>query len=230
MPCAINLCGVAASLQRSPCTVMTEMIRPWLRLSVCVPALALHLTICAPHAAAQAAASAPVVGAVAEANVTPDYVIGPDDVLSIVFWQEKEMSADVVVRPDGNISLPLLNDVKAAGSTPNQLRERIVAEARRYFEDANAAVLVKQVNSRKVFITGQIHKPGGYPLTAVTTVVQLIATAGGLTEYANVKNIVVVRNENGRPVTYQVNYKDILALKNLAQNIELKPGDTILVP
>jgi polysaccharide export outer membrane protein len=159
-----------------------------------------------------------------------DYVIGPDDLLSIVFWQDKDMSAEVVVRPDGNISLPLLNDIKAAGATPNELRERIVKEARRYFEDANAAVLVRQVNSRKVFITGQILKPGGYPLTGVTTVVQLIATAGGVTEFANLKNMFVVRNENGRQVSFKVNYKDILTLKDLSQNIQLKPGDTLLVP
>lgn len=209
---------------------MTDMNR--LRPSLCssVFAIVLQLVLIPTEAAPQAARPSPATVVIAQTPLAPHYVIGPDDVLSIVFWQEKQMSAEVVVRPDGNISLPLLNDVKAAGATPEELRERIVKEARRYFEDANAAVLVKEVNSRKVFITGEVQKPGGYPLTGVTTVVQLIATAGGLTEYANVKNILVIRNEKGRPVPYQVNYKDILALKNLSQNIELKPGDTILVP
>jgi polysaccharide biosynthesis/export protein len=164
------------------------------------------------------------------AALPAEYVIGPDDVLNIVFWQEKDLSGEVVVRPDGNISLPLLNDLKAAGMTPTQLRERILEQARRYIEDPNATVVVKQVNSRKVFITGQVHKPGGYPLTGPTTVVQLIATAGGLADYASIKNIFVVRNENGRQISFPVNYKDILDRKNLAQNIELKPGDTVIVP
>jgi polysaccharide export outer membrane protein len=159
-----------------------------------------------------------------------DYVIGPDDVLMIVFWQEKDLSTEVVVRPDGNISLPLLNDLKAAGITPEQLRLRLVEEARNYIEEPDAAVVVKQVNSRKVFIMGQVQKPGVYPLTAPTTVVQLIATAGGLVEFASIKNILVMRNENGRQIPYRVNYKEILSLKNLSQNIELKPGDTVIVP
>jgi polysaccharide biosynthesis/export protein len=159
-----------------------------------------------------------------------DYKIGPDDVLTIVFWEEKDLSTEVVVRPDGNISLPLLNDLRAAGFTPEQLRLRIVEEARQYVEEPNAAVVVKQVNSRKVFIMGQVHKPGVYPLTGPTTVVQLIATAGGLADFASIKNILVMRIENGRQIPYRVNYKQILDLKNLSQNIELKPGDTVIVP
>ena len=183
----------------------------------------------APQAAARSADANAVVPDTVR-RLTDDYVIGPEDVLNIVFWQEKDLSAEVVVRPDGNISLPLLNDLKAAGSTPNELRDRIMKEARRYVEDPNATVVVKQVNSRKVFITGEVQKPGAYPLSGPTTVVQLIATAGGLAEFANIKNILVVRIENGRQVPYRVNYKDIIELKNLSQNIELKPGDTVIVP
>jgi polysaccharide export outer membrane protein len=170
--------------------------------------------------------------AVSDVGLAPpaDYVIGPDDVLSIVFWQEKDLSAEVVVRPDGRISLPLLNDLRAGGLTPTQLRDRILEQARRYIEEPNATVVVKQVNSRKAFITGQVHKPGGYPLNGPTTVVQLIATAGGLADFANIKSIFVVRSENGRQVSYPVNYKDILERKNLSGNIELKPGDTVIVP
>lgn len=159
-----------------------------------------------------------------------DYVIGPDDVLTVSFWQVKDLDAEAVVRPDGNITLPLLNDLKAAGLTPEQLRERVIAEARRYIEDPNATVVVKQINSRKVFITGQVQKPGAYPITGVTTVVQLIATAGGLVEFANSKNILIMRQENGRQVAHRFNYKEILARRNLWQNIELKPADTVIVP
>jgi polysaccharide export outer membrane protein len=159
-----------------------------------------------------------------------DYKIGPDDVLTIVFWEEKDLSTEVVVRPDGNISLPLLNDLRAAGFTPEQLRLRIVEEARQYVAEPSATVVVKQVNSRKVFIMGQVQKPGAYPLTGPTTVVQLIATAGGLADFASIKNILVMRSENGRQTPYRVNYKQILDLKNLSQDIELKPGDTVIVP
>jgi polysaccharide export outer membrane protein len=160
----------------------------------------------------------------------PDYVIGADDVLSIVYWRDKDMTGEVTVRPDGKISLPLLNDVHAAGLTPTQLADRLTEASRRYIEDPNVTVVVHQINSRKVFITGEVAKPGPYPLTEPTNIVQLISIAGGLRDYANGKKIVVVRTENGRPVTYPFNYKDVESGKNLRQNIELKPGDTVIVP
>lgn len=162
--------------------------------------------------------------------VPPGYVIGPEDVLSVLYWKDKDMSTDVAVRPDGKISLPLLNDIDAAGLTPEQLRDRLMEESKRYLEDPNVTVVVKQINSRKVFVTGEIGKPGPYPLTGPTTVLQLIALAGGLRDFADSKKIVIVRTENGKPVTYRFNYKDVASRKNLSQNIELKPGDTIIVP
>jgi polysaccharide export outer membrane protein len=159
-----------------------------------------------------------------------DFVIGPNDVLTIVFWRDKDMSTDVSVRPDGKISLPLLNDVQAAGLTPEELRVQITAAAARLVEDPTVSVVVKEINSRKVFITGQVAKPGTYPLTGPTTVLQLIAMAGGVLEYADAKNITIMRTENGKPVSFSFNYKDVTKRKNLKQNIELKPGDTIIVP
>jgi polysaccharide export outer membrane protein len=159
-----------------------------------------------------------------------DYVIGPEDLLGIVFWREKDLSADVSVRPDGRISLPLLNDVVAAGLTPTELRERLTEEARRYVEDPNVTVVVRQINSRRVFVTGEVMKPGPYPLTAPTTVLQMLAMAGGLREYADAKNILIMRLENGRTVSYAFNYRDVSKRRNIRQNIELKPGDTIVVP
>jgi polysaccharide export outer membrane protein len=163
--------------------------------------------------------------------VTPaDYVIGPDDQLSVVFWREKDLSADVAVRPDGKISLPLLNDVQAAGLTPEQLRTALTTAAARYIEEPTVTVVVKQINSRKVFITGQVQRPGPYSLGGPTTVLQLISMAGGVLEYAKKKDIVVMRTENGRPVSYRFNYSQVSERKNLTQNIELKPGDTVIVP
>ena len=113
-------------------------------------------------------------------TVPPEYTIGADDVLSVVFWRDKELTSDVTVRPDGKISLPLLNDVHASGLTPAQLKDRIVEESKKYVEDPNVTVVVKQINSRKVFITGEVGKPGPYPLMAPTTVMQLLVVAGGL--------------------------------------------------
>jgi polysaccharide export outer membrane protein len=160
----------------------------------------------------------------------PGYVIGPEDILGIVFWREKDLSADVMVRPDGMISLPLLNDVQAAGLTPDQLREKVMVEANKFVEDPNATVVVKQINSRKVFITGMVSKPGSYPLVGPMNVLQLIALAGGLLEYADRSKISVMRIEKGNPVAYSFNYDWVRDRKNLRQNIELKPGDTVLVP
>jgi polysaccharide export outer membrane protein len=157
-------------------------------------------------------------------------VIGPDDVLTVIFWRDKDMSTDATVRPDGKISLPLLNEVQAAGLTPDQLREQLTQSASKFFEDPTVAVVVKQINSRKVFITGQVNKPGPYQLMGPTTVLQLLSMAGGVLEFADSKNIVILRTENGKPVSYRFNYKDVSKRKNLQQNIELRPGDTVIVP
>jgi len=160
----------------------------------------------------------------------PGYIIGPDDILQIVFWREKDLSAEVVVRPDGRISLPLLNDVVAAGRTPEELRTALIEGAGPFLAEPNATVVVKESRSRKVFITGSVEKPGPYLLTGRTTVVQLIAMAGGLKEYADQRNIVVMRGSSGRQVTYAVDYRSIIRRERLEQNIDLLPGDTILVP
>ena len=170
------------------------------------------------------------LGPVAAIIPPPEYVIGPNDMLSVLFWHDKDMSTDVLVRPDGNITLPLLNDIQAAGLTPEQLRERILVEARRYIEDPSPTVVVKEINSRKVFITGLVEKPGPYPISGPTTVLQLIAIAGGLKEFAEGKNILVMRTENGRQMAYTFDYREVLKGKNFRQNIELKPGDTVVVP
>jgi polysaccharide biosynthesis/export protein len=160
----------------------------------------------------------------------PGYVIGPEDVLSILFWREKNLSGDVLVRPDGRISLPLLNDIQAAGLTTDELREKVMAEANKFVEDPTATIVVKQINSRKVFITGNVSKPGLYALAGPLDVLQLIALAGGLLEYSDSSKIRVMRKENGAPAAHLFNYDEVAAGRNLKQNIELKPGDTVVVP
>ena len=182
--------------------------------------------------AANGKPAVPPAGVTVPAGVTPppDYVIGPDDVLTVVFWREKELSSEVAVRPDGKITLPLMNDIQAAGLTPEQLRDELTKAAEKYVEGPTVTVVVKTINSRKVFITGMVTKPGPYPLTGPTTVTQLIAMAGGLHEFAKKKDITILRNEGGREVAYRFNFQDVMKRKNLKQNIELKPGDTIIVP
>jgi polysaccharide export outer membrane protein len=160
----------------------------------------------------------------------PGYVIGAEDVLTIVFWRDKDMSADVTVRPDGKVTLPLVNDIDAAGKTPEELRKAITEAASRFVEDPTVSVVVKTINSRRVYITGMVGKSGAYPISTPTTVLQLISMAGGLSEFAHSKEIIINRMENGRQVALKFNYSDVQKGKNLHQNIELRPGDTVIVP
>jgi polysaccharide biosynthesis/export protein len=178
-----------------------------------------------------AAAAAPTRAAAAAVSVAPDYVIGADDVLSIMFWRDKDLSApEVIVRPDGKVTLPLLNDVQAAGRTPEELGNAIRDAARKFVEDPNPTVIVKEIKSRRVFITGRIEKPGPYPLNGKTTILQLIAMAGGLREFVDGKDISLMRSEQGKQSVYGFNYQDVVKKRYLHQNIELKPGDVVVVP
>jgi polysaccharide biosynthesis/export protein len=163
-------------------------------------------------------------------EVPPEYVIGPEDVLGVVFWRDTDMSGDVTVRPDGRITLPLVGDIHAAGLKPEGLRVEIQKAAAKFQQDPNVTIVVRQINSRKVFITGQVATPGAFPLTSPRTVMQLIALAGGLTEYADKKHITVMRVENEKQQVFPFNYSDVSKGKNVSQNILLKPGDTVIVP
>lgn len=183
-------------------------------------------------AQAPASKSSPAAAKPASAtSTTPpaDYVIGPDDVLAIVFWQDKDFTSDVTVRPDGKITLPLLNDIQAAGLTTDQLRESVLKAAAAFVKDPTVTVEVKAINSRKVYIVGAVMKPGPFNLTDHMTVLNLITMAGGLQEFAEKDDIGVLRTVNGKPQRFRVNYEDIAKGKNLAQNIELKAGDQVVV-
>ena len=184
-----------------------------------------------PSVAFAQAQHAPAASATATAPVVPaGYVIGADDVLSVVFWRDKDMSADVVVRPDGKITLPLLNEVQAAGLTPDQLRLRLTEAAAKFVEEPTTSVVVKEIHSRNVYVTGNVAKPATYALNGDTTVLQLIAMAGGLQEYADSKHIVVIRNDGAKTQYLKFNYNEVIKQKNPAQNVVLKPGDTVVVP
>jgi polysaccharide biosynthesis/export protein len=208
--------------------------------SLMIPAaVAALLLLAAPHASQAQGAPAATAAAASRAGapaapvaiaVPADYVIGPADVLSILFWREKDLSGDVAVRPDGHISLLLLNDVQAAGLTPEQLRLNITAAADKFITDPTVTVVVKEIHSRNVFVVGQVAKPGSYPLAGPTSVMQLLSLAGGPVEYGDSEHISIMRVENGRQVAIPFNYKEVLKRKNLKQNIDLKPGDIITIP
>jgi polysaccharide biosynthesis/export protein len=176
---------------------------------------------------AQTAASA---AAGASMPVEPGFTIGPEDVLGILFWRDQEMSGDVTVRHDGMITLPLVRDIKAAGLTPNELADVIQEVAREYVTDASVTVVVREMNSRKVFITGEVVRPGSYPLSSPMTVMQLIAVAGGLTEWADQKKISILRVEGVRNRRLPFHYRDVTTGVKAQQNILLQPGDTVVVP
>jgi len=161
--------------------------------------------------------------------VPSDYVIGVEDVLSVIFWREKDLSADVVVRPDGKISLPMLNDVTAAGLTPEALATVVAKAGAKFVRDAGATVIVKEIRSRKIYIIGEVSKPGTFQLGSEMTVLQALGEAGGFIEGANKSDVAIVRNEGGKQVRFKFNYNDVVKGKNPAQNIRLLPGDTVIV-
>jgi polysaccharide biosynthesis/export protein len=160
------------------------------------------------------------------------FVIGNDDLLSINVWKEPDVSRpSIPVRPDGKISLPLVGEVQAAGRTPLQLEQAIAGKLRSYMDDPEVTVMVQQINSEKFNILGQVVKPGSYPLTRGTTVLDAIATANGFRDFAKQKSIYILRqNPSGTEVRIPFNYRDVIRGKHPEQNIKLEPRDTIVVP
>lgn len=177
--------------------------------------------------------SAPAKPAAATGAPSPetagDYVIGADDTLHIAVWKEPDLSATLPVRPDGKISLPLLNDIPAAGMTPMQLADSITEKLRKYVADPRVTVVVTAMNSHRVFVTGEVAKPGAMALLPNMTVLQALSSAG-FTQFANLKRIYLLRNENGRQVKIPFNYKEVVKGLHPEQNILLQPGDTLVVP
>jgi polysaccharide export outer membrane protein len=160
----------------------------------------------------------------------PNYAIGPEDVLTIDVWKEPEISRTVPVRRDGKISLPLLNDVQAAGLTPTQLSSEIAGKLLATVVNPQVTVIVAQMSSQRIYILGQVTRGGAYPLVPDMTAVQALSIAGGFTPFANLKKIYVMRSENGQDKVFPLNYKDVVSGRKPQQNIHLKAGDTIVVP
>jgi polysaccharide biosynthesis/export protein len=164
------------------------------------------------------------------ATTDPNYVIGAQDVLDISVWKEPEITRTVPVRPDGKISLPLLNDVQAAGLTPTQLAVEITTSLRKFVTDPEVTVIVESINSQRIYILGEVTRAGAYPLLPGMTVLQGLSSAGGFTQFADEKKIYVLRRVNGKQEKYYFNYKDVLKGKRADENILLQAGDTIVVP
>jgi len=159
----------------------------------------------------------------------PDYVIGADDNLHISVWKEPELTNTLPVRPDGKISMPLLDDVQAAGLTPMQLATSLTEKLKKYLADPRVTVVVTQMNSQRVYVLGEVLHTGAMPLLPNMTVLQALATAG-FTQFANTKGIYILRTNNGQQQKLPFNYKQVVKGDDMAQNVSLKPGDTIVVP
>lgn len=164
------------------------------------------------------------------ATQDPSYVIGAQDVLDVDVWKEKELTRAVEVRPDGKISLPLLNDIQASGLTPMQLAANITDGLKKFITDPQVTVIVTQINSQRVYILGEVTKPGAYPLLPGMNVLQALSSAGGFTMFANTKKIYLIRKQDGKQKKFPFNYKDVISGKNTDQNIALRAGDQIVVP
>jgi polysaccharide biosynthesis/export protein len=162
--------------------------------------------------------------------VGESYVIGPEDVLSIHVWKEEAFSRTVPVRMDGKISLPLIDDVQAAGYTARQLKEVLTNKLKEFVENPNVSVTVSEANSYKVYISGQVRSPGVYRLRSETSLLQFIPMVGGFTDWANQKKILIIRREGGQEKRLTINYKKIVSGKDPDSNIILRTGDTIIVP
>jgi polysaccharide export outer membrane protein len=160
----------------------------------------------------------------------PDYKIGAQDVVRIDVWKEPEISRITPVRPDGRISLPLLNDVQAAGLTPTQLAGIISEGLKKYITNPQVTVGVTEINSRRIYVTGEVTKPGAFPLQPNMTVLQALTSSGGFTQFAKIKGIYVLRAEDGKQVKHPFNYKEIVSGKHPELNIVLQTGDVIVVP
>lgn len=159
-----------------------------------------------------------------------DFVIGESDVLNINVWKEPEISQSVVVRPDGKISLPLIGEVLVSGLTPVQAQTLLANKLQSLLTSPQVTVTVTEIRSRMVSITGEVVRPGAYPLLVPTTILQLITNAGGLGQFANKKGIFVLRTVDSKQQRIPFNYSHFMKGENPEQNILLHPGDTVVVP
>ncbi len=195
--------------------------------------LLLALPAAARHKKKKQPASVPVSDGQTQKSIVagPDYVINPGDVLDISVWKEPDISSKALpVRPDGKISLPLVNDVQASGMTASQLASSITEKLKKFISDPQVTVVVSGINSQRYYIVGEVEHGGVFPLLPGMSALQAISASGGLTQFANSKKIYILRDQNGQQVKLPFNYKQVIKGLNMQENVELKPGDTIIVP
>jgi len=181
---------------------------------------------------AQPAAATPVAAPAPDSVPTaggPDYIIGPEDVLHVAVWKESDLTATLPVRPDGKISLPLVNDVQAAGLTPMQLADSLTEKLKKYVASPRVTVVVTAINSKRIYMVGEVSHTGAIPMLPNMTVLQALSSAG-LTQFANTKKIYIMRVQNGKQEKLPVNYRKLVKGEQMDQNHLLQPGDTIVVP
>ncbi len=210
---------------------MRRILRPplitFFSLALACAAMAQQSGTKTTQTAAVMADKAPAINA--EPASTRDYVIGPEDVLDISVWKEPDLSRSLPVRLDGKISMPLLNDVQAAGLTVTELSQSITEKLKRYLNAPRVTVMVSQMNSQRIYMLGEVTRPGAYPLLPGMTILQAISSAGGLTQFANSKKIFLLRNERQNLNKYPFNYKEVLDGRRPEQNLTLRAGDTVVV-
>jgi polysaccharide biosynthesis/export protein len=183
----------------------------------------------AANSASDKAVSDKTASEVSNNQAGPEYVIGAQDVLHIAVWKEADLTATLPVRPDGKISLPLLNDVQASGLTPKQLADSVTEKLKKYIADPRVTVVVTEINSKRIYLTGEVLHSGATPMLPNMTVLQALSSAG-ISQFANTKRIYVLRTENGKQQKLPVNYRKLVKGEQIEQNYLLQPGDTIVVP
>jgi polysaccharide export outer membrane protein len=190
------------------------------RATVCLAALAAVLAAgCAHHGSSQ----------IPVAQADEPYRIGPEDILDVAVWRDPDLSKTLAVRPDGFISLPIVGEVRADGKTPSELAAEIKKRLSPYVQQPNVTVIVREVNSSRVFVTGEVAHPGAFPLKGRVSLLQAIALAGGFSEFANTDGIMVIRpGKDGGKIP--VRYDDLIARKDAQRDLYLRAGDTVVVP
>ena len=183
---------------------------------------------CAPSIGSSVAAQAGAAQA-----LPPDqdkYLLGPEDTIEISVWKEPDLTKQLIVRPDGKITYPLIGEVQAAGLTVKQLQKDISKRLEKYVTDANVTVILLKALGYKIFVTGKVNKPGDFIVGRPTTVMQAIAMAGGLTPFASPGSIAILRQVKGKEEIFPFNYKEVSRGQSLEQNRILEPGDVVVVP
>jgi polysaccharide biosynthesis/export protein len=166
----------------------------------------------------------------AAADLEPRYIIQPNDMLEVFVWQEPELTRKVLVRPDGFVSIPLVQDLQAAGITPAELKVQLEKKLKEFLPAPNVTIVVDAIQSYRIYVVGKVQKPGSITIEKPVTVLQALSLAGGFQDYAKESEIVIIRTNDKESVVLDFNYRDVIHGKNAAQNILLRSGDVVAVP